>query len=121
MILIVEDDPQVARLIELVLRRHGEEAEVVADGETALSRVREEHPQMVIADLGLKGLSGDQLCRSVKDDDATRDIPFIVLSGDRDIQEKAASCGADEFLGKPFEFEELTGILQKYADRQKTD
>ena len=45
-----------------------------------------------------------------------KSIPFVVLSGDRDIAEKAKGCGADDYLGKPFEFEELIDLVRKHAD-----
>ena len=118
MILIVEDDPQVARLIALVLQRHGFEGEILSDGQSALSRTRITPPQMIFADLTVKGMGGEALCATLKGDRATRDIPFIVLSGDRDIAEKARKCGADDHLGKPFEFDDLIRIVRKYADAQ---
>ena len=118
MILIVEDDPQVARLISLVLRRSGYESEVLADGQKALDRAREVNPGMIFADLTLKGMSGDRLCTLLKEDEKTRDIPFVVLSGDRDIAEKARVCGADDHLGKPFEFEDLIRLVEKHANSE---
>lgn len=121
MILIVEDDPQVSRLIELVLKRMGRESKTMSGGDAALMQARAEHPSLVIADLGVKGLAGDALCSSLKSDDQTRGIPVIILSGDRDIREKADTCGADAYLGKPFEFEELTRLVEKYADDDKAD
>ena len=54
MILVVEDDPQVARLIALVLGRNGYESEVVADGQTAMSRARTGNPEMIFADLSIE-------------------------------------------------------------------
>ena len=122
-ILVVEDDPQVARLIALVLQRNGHASEVVADGQSALDRVRTLHPDMVFADLTIKGMGGEQLCNSLKSMPETRDIPYIVVSGDRDIAEKARLCGADGFMGKPFEFEDLVRLVNKYARAEsgKTD
>ncbi|MGH9456823.1 MAG: response regulator [Thermoanaerobaculia bacterium] len=116
MILIVEDDPQVARLINLVLQRHGFEGEIVADGKSALEKIRQNRPQAIFADLSIRGMSGEALCSTLKRDDATRGIPFIILSGDRDIAEKAGQCGADDHLGKPFEFEDLIRLVKKHAD-----
>ena len=121
MILIVEDDPQVARLIELVLKRMGRDATTVAGGDLALAQAKRDHPSLVIADLGVKGLPGDQLCSTLKQHAETRDIPVIILSGDRDIREKADECGADAFLGKPFEFDELTALVDKYAEDDEAD
>lgn len=115
MILIVEDDPQVARLIALVLQRHGDQCEIVADGRTALTRAREMQPSIIFADLTLKGMGGDALCAALRAQPETKSIPYIVVSGDTDIAAKAKSCGADDFMGKPFEFEDLVRLVEKYA------
>ena len=115
MILIVEDDPQVARLIALVLQRNGYTGEIVADGQTALTRAKENSPELIFADLSIKGMGGEALCSALKRDESTATIPFIVLSGDRDIAEKARSCGADNHLGKPFEFDDLIRLVKEYV------
>ena len=116
MILVVEDDPQVARLVALVLQRNGRDCQVVADGTTALSRAKEMHPQMIFADLTIKGMNGEALCSALERRSPRRArIPYIVLSGDRDIAEKARQCGADDYLGKPFEFPDLIRLVEKYA------
>ena len=115
MILVVEDDPQVARLVSLVLQRNGRDCQVVSDGTTALLRAKELHPQMIFADLTIKGMNGEALCSALKGQPETRSIPYIVLSGDRDIAEKARQCGADDYLGKPFEFPDLIRLVEKYA------
>lgn len=114
-ILIVEDDPQVARLISLVLRRAGRDCEIVADGQTALRRARELRPSMIFADLTIRGMGGEQLCSALKSDVETRAIPYVVLSGDRDLAQKARKCGADDYMGKPFEFPDLMRLVDKYA------
>jgi DNA-binding response OmpR family regulator len=114
-ILIVEDDPQVARLIALVLQRNGFQSEVVADGQSALDKAREMRPDIIFADLTIKGMGGEQLCSALKSRSETKDIPYIVVSGDRDIAEKARLCGADDYMGKPFEFDDLVRLVRKYA------
>src|SRR5437870_4447469 len=115
MILIVEDDPQVARLIALVLERHGDKSEIVSDGRTALRRAKELQPSIIFADLTLKGMGGDALCSAVRAQAETKSIPFIIVSGDSDLAAKARSCGADDYMGKPFEFEDLVRLVEKYA------
>jgi chemosensory pili system protein ChpA (sensor histidine kinase/response regulator) len=114
-ILVVEDDPQVARLIALVLQRKGYEVEMVADGQSAFDRAVSSRPVMIFADLSIRGMGGEALCSALKAKDETRTIPFVVLSGDRDIEEKAIACGADAHLGKPFEFDDLVRLVEKYA------
>ncbi|HEX6159718.1 MAG TPA: response regulator [Thermoanaerobaculia bacterium] len=120
MILVVEDDPQVARLIALVLQRNGYESTTVADPQSALARAREIRPQMIFADLTLQGAAGggESLCSTLKAQPETRNIPYVIVSGDRDIAEKAAACGADDHMGKPFEFDDLIRLVNKYARAQ---
>jgi len=118
MILVVEDDPQVARLISLVLQRHGESCEIVADGRAALARARDARPAIILADLTIQGMNGEALCSTLKSHPETAGIPYVVLSGDRDIAEKARKCGADDYLGKPFEFPDLIRLIEKYARAQ---
>lgn len=118
MILVVEDDPQVARLISLVLERNGFQSQVVADGQSALDRARQHRPVMIFADLTIKGMGGEALCSALKAATETKDIPYVVVSGDRDIAEKARLCGADDYMGKPFEFDDLIRLVKKYARAQ---
>ena len=115
MILVVEDDPQVARLISLVLQRSGHKSTIVADGQSALDNAREQRPAMIFADLTIKGMGGEALCSALKAQDETKNIPYVVVSGDRDIAEKARLCGADDYMGKPFEFDDLIRLVNKYA------
>ena len=115
MILIVEDDPQVARLIALVLHRRGYETEVVAEGQQALEHAKARKPALIFADLTIKGMGGEALCSALKRHPDTANIPFIVVSGDRDVAEKARVCGADDYMGKPFEFDDLISLVNKHA------
>jgi two-component system OmpR family response regulator len=114
-ILVVEDDAQVARLISLVLKRNGYASESVADGQTALAKAKELHPAMIFADLTIKGMGGEALCSALKALPETKSIPYVVVSGDADIAEKARVCGADDYMGKPFEFDDLIRLVNKYA------
>ena len=118
MILVVEDDPQVARLITLVLGRNGFQSEVVSDGQTAMERAKEKKPEIIFADLTIKGMGGEALCSALKSHAETKTIPFVVVSGDRDIAEKARQCGADDYMGKPFEFDDLVRLVKKHARAQ---
>ena len=115
MILIVEDDPQVARLIALVLQRNGHRSETVSDGKSALEKAKSLRPDIIFADLTIRGMGGEQLCSTLKSDPEMKNIPYVVLSGDRDIAEKARVCGADDYMGKPFEFNDLIRLVNKYA------
>jgi CheY-like chemotaxis protein len=114
-ILVVEDDAPVAQLIAKILQRHGFESEIVADGQSALDKARELHPSMILADLTIRGMGGQALCSAIKSVAETRDIPYVVVSGDAEIARKASECGADGYMGKPFEFDELIRVVRQYA------
>ncbi len=118
-ILVVEDDPQVARLISLVLQRNGYESQRRGRRPEPRSTARMKcKPAMIFADLTIKGMGGEQLCSTLKSTPETKNIPYVVVSGDRDIAEKARVCGADDYMGKPFEFEDLIRLVNKYARAQ---
>ena len=70
---------------------------------------------MIFADLTIQGMGGEALCSALKSSPETRDIPYVVVSGDRDIADKARICGADDYMGKPFEFDDLIRLVNKYA------
>src|SRR5260370_10258751 len=80
-ILIVEDDAQVAKLMSLVLERNGHRSDIVSDGQSALDRARSHKPDMIFADLTIRGMGGEQLCNALKSTPATKDIPYVVVSG----------------------------------------
>jgi CheY-like chemotaxis protein len=122
-ILVVEDDAPVAQLIAKILQRNGFESEIVADGQSALAVAREQCPAMILADLTIRGMGGQALCSAIKSVPETKDIPYVVVSGDADIARKARECGADGYMGKPFEFDELVRLVKRYARTEsgKTD
>src|SRR5262249_61147463 len=97
------------------VRRQGPDGQIGPDGQTALSRAKELGPSMIFADLTIKGMGGGELCNALKSDAGTKKIPYVILSGDRDIAQKARQCGADDFLGKPFEFPDLIRLVDKYS------
>ena len=86
-------------------------------------KAKELQPSMIFGDLTIKGMGGEALCGALKRQSETKDIPFVVVSGDRDVAEKARICGADDYMGKPFEFEDLIRIVNRYvrAESRKAD
>ena len=124
MILVVEDDAPVAQLIAKILQRHGFQSEIVSDGQSALARARELRPEMILADLTIRGMGGQALCSAIKSVPETQDIRVVVVSGDIDIARKARECGADDYIEKPFDsFDKLIRMVEKHARAEsgKTD
>jgi two-component system, OmpR family, KDP operon response regulator KdpE len=105
-ILVVDDEPQITRVLRTALTAHGYDVRVAHDGESALELMRDWHPDLVVTDLAMPNIDGVELCRQIR---RASEIPIIVLSV-RD-QEKtkieALDAGADDYVTKPFSVDEL--------------
>ena len=103
-ILAVDDDPMSLRLLERQLVKAGHKVQVARDGNQALQLALESNPQVVIADWMMPGMSGLDLCRSLRRIESGRDIFFLLLTG-RDEEDRvveAFDAGVDDFVAKPF-------------------
>lgn len=105
-ILIVEDDLDILRLLSRELEDAGFEVLPFDSGMRGLSAVREMEPDLVILDLGLPDLSGQEIARRVR---RTNDTPILILTAADEVGTKVEmlNAGADDYLAKPFHFEEL--------------
>ncbi len=103
-ILIVEDEEDIAELLEYNLERQGYQAEAVGTGEDGLQLAREAMPDLVLLDLMLPKLSGIEVCRSLKADPETAKIPVIMLTAKGEEEDIIAGfdAGADDYVTKPF-------------------
>lgn len=105
-ILVVDDEPQITRVLRTTLAATGYEIRVANDGEMALEIMKDWSPHLIITDLMMPNLDGVQLCRRVR---ATSEIPIIVLSvrGQERSKIEALDAGADDYVTKPFSMAEL--------------
>lgn len=126
-IVIVEDDPNIADLVELYLRRDGYRPYQAATGERALEVIAERRPKLILLDVGLPGeLDGLDVCRTVR---AESDVPIVFLTARDDEVDRVLGLelGADDYVTKPFSPRELvarvkailrrTGAVASTADR----
>jgi DNA-binding response OmpR family regulator len=116
-ILVVEDDEEINRLIGAYVEYAGFRYLPAFDGAQALAQIRDHIPCAVILDLMLPDVSGWDVCRQLKTDRGTFDIPIIILTAlDHDAsREEGIRCGAAEYLTKPFNPDELLQALHKHA------
>ena len=118
-ILVVEDEPDIAEVIQYNLAREGYRVDIVGDGEHALERIVREAPDLVLLDLMLPGLDGVELCRRLKEDPVTRPIPVIMVTakGEESDVVLGLGVGADDYVAKPFSPRELTARVRAVLRR----
>jgi diguanylate cyclase (GGDEF)-like protein len=106
-VLVVEDDPDVARLVAMILAEDGHEVDVAGDATDALMRATKVRPELVVLDVGLPGMSGLDVAKALRADVATATVVVVFLTARPDERLVAFTSGADDFLTKPFDPEEL--------------
>jgi DNA-binding response OmpR family regulator len=109
-VLIVEDDADIAQLIEHYLRKVGHEVERLSSGSAVMPRLLRRQPDLVILDLMLPGLDGLHVCQAMRSDPVTAGIPVIMLTARADEADRVSGLelGADDYVTKPFSPKELT-------------
>ena len=111
-ILIIEDEPKIARFIELELKYEGYEVEISSDGRNGLQRAKEGEFDLILLDLMLPQMSGIEVLRRIRQ--SKDEIPIIMVTAKDDISDKVMGLdmGADDYLTKPFEIEELLARIR---------
>ena len=115
--LVVEDHHDTRELLVLSITRAGFDVAEAATGNEAVAQAKTRHPDLILMDLSLPGLNGDQVIEILKTDAATRNIPVIVNSAypaDSALVQRAVACGASEVLQKPITFSKLRQAVCRY-------
>ncbi len=118
-ILIVEDHADIVEILEFNLSQKGYELEVARDGEEGLTKALLRPPSLIVLDLMLPRMSGQEVCRRLKHEERTRYVPIIMLtakSGEEDVT-AGLSLGADDYVTKPFSPKELVARIQAVLRR----
>jgi two-component system, OmpR family, KDP operon response regulator KdpE len=118
-VLVVDDEPQIRRVMRVILTGENYEVVEARSGEAALERFREFLPDLVLLDLNMPGMSGLEACRMIRD---TSDVPIIVLTVRHEEEEKveALDAGADDYVTKPFGKKELLARIRAAFRRAPT-
>ena len=113
-ILVVDDDMDILFVIRVLLERHGFLVEQENHGERVISKVKKFEPGLILLDINLPGINGDEICEELKSNSSTKHIPIILFSAAMDLKSKYGHCEVDDFIEKPFEPKELVQTISKY-------
>jgi CheY-like chemotaxis protein len=113
-VLVVDDDPEIVTFLATLLELEGIESQVATSAAAALEKLEHGLPNLVLLDIAMPDRDGLDLCRSLKKDPRTRDVPVFVVSArpGKDVVERALAAGAEQFIRKPFENQELIARIR---------
>jgi DNA-binding response OmpR family regulator len=119
-VLVVDDDPQVLRLMRVNLELEGYDVVSAPDGEQALQAVITEEPDVVVCDVMMPGIDGLTVLRNLRSNPRTSKIPFVVVSAkaQRTDVKAALDMGADKYITKPFDPQELLDAVELLLKRK---
>ena len=119
-VLVVDDDPQIRKILERMLIGPSYDVRTAVDGVTALSQVKEDPPDLVILDIMMPGMSGIEVCRQIRETNPEHPIQVLMLSA-KDSQSdrrRALEYGANDYVTKPFHIASLVRKIQYMFEKQ---
>ena len=121
--MLVDDEVYMLHILEFSLGMEGLEVISAASGEEALRRVAEEPPDLIVLDVLMPGMDGYEVCRRLKQQERTRTIPIVFLSGKdgRTDREHGLRLGADAYITKPFNPQSLIDTIDELLESARQD
>ena len=118
-IMVVDDEEDIRELIAYNLKKDGFTVSIASDGEEALKQIRAGHFDLLVLDLMLPGIQGMELCRTVRNDPKTKDLPIIMLTAKGEEVDRilGLEIGADDYITKPFSPRELVARVKAVLRR----
>lgn len=119
MVLIVEDEDNIALALDFLMTREGYDHDRVANGGQAMAQIRATHPDLVLLDVMLPEISGYEICQTMRMDPTLADVKILMMTarGSAIERRKGIALGADGFIAKPFELKELRDEVRRLLDQ----
>lgn len=114
-ILVIDDNEGILDVVSIILEGEGYEVHQLIEPEQVASLGSDDLPDLILLDIWMSGADGRVICRALKDQPHTQHVPIVLMSANKDIAEIAASAGADSYLAKPFEMEDLIAIVKRFS------
>ena len=118
-ILVLDDDPDICMMIKMVLEYYGHEA-IDSDNEGYANEIiSSKRVDLIIMDMLLSGADGTEICKRLKQNEGTSSIPVLMFSAHPTAKESCLGAGADDFISKPFEMNDMIGRISFFLERKK--
>lgn len=112
-ILAVDDDTDILEVLQFILEDSGYEVDTLSDGHYLLDTIKKKVPDLILLDIMLGSMDGRELCKEVKKQAGTHDIPVILISASHNISSSMNQEGApNDFIAKPFDINNLLGKIK---------
>jgi DNA-binding response OmpR family regulator len=117
-ILVVDDNVDILQVVKAILETHGFEVLTTPRAEETFEKTETYQPQLILMDVYLSsGLDGREICKALKQNAKTKDIPVIMFSAQTREEEVLRVCKADDFLGKPFAMKDLLSKIRHHISQ----
>jgi two-component system alkaline phosphatase synthesis response regulator PhoP len=113
-IMVIDDEPYIARVIKFKLEQEGYTVYSANDGVSGLEKIKQEKPDLVLLDVMMPGLSGYEVCQKIKSDNSLAQTPVVILTakGQERDREQGLSVGASDYITKPFSPNRLLELVR---------
>jgi DNA-binding response OmpR family regulator len=115
-ILVADDNPAILDSLKIMLEDEGYEVETTEDGAVA-QHMKPPLPDLLLLDVWMSGIDGRDVCKRLKRNTATSQVPIIIMSATKDISQIAKNAGADDYISKPFQMGHLLETVSQHINR----
>jgi DNA-binding response OmpR family regulator len=115
-VLVADDDPGICDALSLILMDAGYDVTTTLDGRSVLD-LNSDLPDLILLDIRMSGIDGREVCRQLKSQSHTTHIPVVMISANRDTPVIAGEVGAEGFVMKPFEMDDLLAVVEEHAGK----
>lgn len=114
-VLVAEDDKAILEVVKIILQDGGYDVMGVETGEGITTLIAKEQPHLVLLDIWLAGHDGGTIARNLRQANETKTIPIIMVSANNETEKIAKEVGANDFLQKPFNIDELLAMVERHS------
>jgi DNA-binding response OmpR family regulator len=115
-ILVIDDDESILDAVSLILEENDYEVKSTLKAEEAYPKAIEFQPDLILLDVLLSGKDGREICKDLKEQSETKDIPVVMISAHPSARASVKEFGADDFIAKPFQVEDLLSSVEKHIN-----